>query len=64
MGLQSFEDGLGRMVEGVFSRAFKSNVRPIEIGRRQRLEKVGHRHQPGVCACETHSPVNRATAAK
>lgn len=34
MGLQSFEDGLGRMVEGVFSRAFKSNVRPIEIGRR------------------------------
>jgi len=34
VGLQSFEDGLGRMVEGVFSRAFKSNVRPIEIGRR------------------------------
>ena len=34
MGLQSFEDGLGRMVEGVFRRAFKSNVRPIEIGRR------------------------------
>ena len=34
MGLQSFEDGSGRMVEGVFSRAFKSNVRPIEIGRR------------------------------
>ncbi|MFM8483956.1 MAG: FhaA domain-containing protein, partial [Actinomycetota bacterium] len=28
------ENGLGRMVEGVFSRAFKSNVRPIEIGRR------------------------------
>ena len=28
------ENGLGRMVEGVFSRAFKGNVRPIEIGRR------------------------------
>ena len=34
MGLQSFENGLGRMVEGMFSRAFKSSVRPIEIGRR------------------------------
>ena len=34
VGLQSVENGLGRMVEGVFSRAFKSNVRPIEIGRR------------------------------
>lgn len=34
VGLQSVENGLGRMVEGVFSRAFKSHVRPIEIGRR------------------------------
>lgn len=34
MGLQSLENGLGRIVDGVFNRAFKNNVRPIEIGRR------------------------------
>jgi hypothetical protein len=34
MGLQSFERGLERMVDGVFTRAFKGNVRPIELGRR------------------------------
>lgn len=34
MGLQSFERGLERMVDGVFTRAFRSNVRPIELGRR------------------------------
>lgn len=34
MGLQSFENGLERMVEGVFSRAFRSAVRPVELGRR------------------------------
>jgi hypothetical protein len=54
VGLQSFEDGLGRMVEGVFSRAFKSNVRPIEIGRRlikeidsnRTVDMKGHRVVP------------------
>lgn len=34
MGLQSLENGLGRIVDGVLNRAFKNNVRPIEIGRR------------------------------
>lgn len=34
VGLRSFESGLERMVEGVFSRAFRSAVRPIELGRR------------------------------
>lgn len=34
MGLQSLENGLGRIVDGVFNRAFKNSVRPIEIGRR------------------------------
>jgi len=34
MGLQSFEHGVERMVEGVFSRSGKSSIRPIELGRR------------------------------
>ncbi len=34
MGLQSLENGLGRIVDGVLNRAFKNSVRPIEIGRR------------------------------
>jgi hypothetical protein len=34
MGLQSFEHGLERMVEGVFSRGSKSTIRPVELGRR------------------------------
>jgi hypothetical protein len=33
MGLQSLEDRLERMVEGVFRRASRSRVRPIDIGR-------------------------------
>jgi len=32
--LQSLENGLGRIVDGVLNRAFKNSVRPIEIGRR------------------------------
>lgn len=34
MGLQSLERHLERMVEGVFRRAFRSRVRPLELGRR------------------------------
>lgn len=34
MVLKNFERRLERIVEGVFSRAFKSGLRPIEIGRR------------------------------
>ncbi|MGY6501415.1 MAG: FhaA domain-containing protein [Acidimicrobiales bacterium] len=34
MGLQGFERRLERMVEGVFSRAFRSGLRPVELGRR------------------------------
>ena len=34
MGLKGFERRLENAVEGVFSRVFKSGVRPIEIGRR------------------------------
>jgi hypothetical protein len=34
MGLQQFERRLERMVEGVFARAFRSSVQPVEIGRR------------------------------
>jgi Protein of unknown function (DUF3662)/FHA domain len=33
MGLQSFEHGLERMVEGVF-RGSRSSIRPVELGRR------------------------------
>ncbi len=32
--MKSFEDRLERLVEGVFSRAFKSGLQPVEIGRR------------------------------
>lgn len=34
MVLKSFEDRLERMVEGMFSRAFKSGLQPVEVGRR------------------------------
>jgi len=34
MVLKSFEDRLERIVEGVFSRAFKSGLEPVEVGRR------------------------------
>jgi hypothetical protein len=34
VGLKGFERRLEHAVEGVFSRVFKSGVRPIEIGRR------------------------------
>ena len=34
MGLGNFESRLERMVEGVFSRVFRSGVRPVELGRR------------------------------
>src|ERR1700685_1606166 len=34
MGLQQFERRIERMVEGVFARAFRSGLQPVEIGRR------------------------------
>jgi hypothetical protein len=34
MGLQSLERSMERMVEGVFARAFRSKLRPIELGRK------------------------------
>jgi hypothetical protein len=34
MVLKSFEDRLERLVEGMFSRAFKSGLQPVEVGRR------------------------------
>lgn len=34
MGLQGFEQRVERTVEGVFARAFKSKIKPIELGRR------------------------------
>jgi hypothetical protein len=43
VGLQSFEHGVERMVEGVFARAFKSSIRPIELGRRLVREMDDHR---------------------
>src|SRR5687767_4910233 len=32
--MRNFENRLERMVEGTFSRVFKSGVRPVELGRR------------------------------
>ena len=43
MGLQSFEHGVERMVEGVFSRSGKGSIRPIELGRRLVREMDDHR---------------------
>ena len=34
MGLKGFERRLERLVEGAFARAFKSSLRPVELGRR------------------------------
>jgi hypothetical protein len=34
MGLQRFEQRLERLVEGVFTKAFRSGLQPVEIGRR------------------------------
>jgi len=34
MGLKGFERRLERMIEGAFSRAFRSGLRPVELGRR------------------------------
>ncbi len=34
MGLRNFEKKLEKMVEGAFARAFRSGLRPVEIGRR------------------------------
>src|ERR1700749_3041074 len=34
MGLQQFERRLERIVEGVFAKAFRSGLQPVEIGRR------------------------------
>ena len=34
MGIRGFERRLERLVEGAFSRAFKSGLRPVELGRR------------------------------
>lgn len=38
MGLQRFEKRLERAVEGAFARAFRSQVRPVELGRRMARE--------------------------
>lgn len=43
MGLQGFERRVERTVDGVFSRAFKSRVKPIELGRRLVREMDDHR---------------------
>lgn len=43
MGIRGFERRLERMVEGAFSRAFKSGLRPVEIGRRLVREMDDHR---------------------
>jgi hypothetical protein len=43
MGLQSFESGLERMVDGVFSRGSRPALRPVEIGRRLLREVDEHR---------------------
>ena len=43
MGIRGFERRLERLVEGVFARAFKSGLRPVELGRRLVREMDDHR---------------------
>src|SRR5688572_25631962 len=43
MGLKGFERRLERLVEGVFARAFKSGLSPVELGRRLVREMDGQR---------------------
>jgi hypothetical protein len=43
MGLQRFEERLERMVEGTLAKPFRSNLQPIEIGRRLTREMDLHR---------------------
>jgi hypothetical protein len=43
MGLQQFERRIERLVEGVFARAFRSGLQPVEIGRRLTREMDLHR---------------------
>ena len=42
MGLQGIEKRLERLVEGAFARAFRSELRPVELGRRVIREVDGH----------------------
>ena len=43
MGLQQFEQRLERLVEGVFAKAFRSGLQPVELGRRLTREMDLHR---------------------
>src|SRR5271170_3608493 len=43
MGLQKFEERLERLVEGTLAKPFKSNLQPIEIGRKMTREMDLHR---------------------
>lgn len=43
MVLRNFEDRLERMVEGMFAKAFRSGLQPVEIGRRLVRELDAHR---------------------
>ncbi len=43
MGLQGFEQRLERLVEGVFAKTFRSELKPVEIGRRLTRDMDLHR---------------------
>ena len=43
MGLQQFERRLERLVEGVFAKAFRNGLQPVELGRRLTREMDLHR---------------------
>lgn len=43
MGLQRFEEGLERLVEGTLGKPFRNNLQPVEIGRRLTREMDLHR---------------------
>ena len=43
MGLQQFEERLERLVEGTLAKPFRTNLQPVEIGRRLTREMDLHR---------------------
>src|ERR1700744_5416331 len=47
MGLQQFEERLERLVEGTLAKPFRSNLQPVEIGRKLTREMDLHRRVGG-----------------
>ena len=65
MGLQQFEERLERLVEGTLAKPFRSNLQPVEIGRRLTREMDLHRRVGvrGLIAPNAFAVIGAASAA-